>query len=201
MAGGVGSVYNPLVTDPVEIIEVGPRDGLQNDPSVLDPAVRADLVGRLLAAGAPTVEAASFVSPRAVPQMARAEEVVAGGDPALRERLTARVPNLRGDERAAAAGLRHGPAGGAAAGTMSRRNLNRSTDESMDGAEQVARAAERDGVRFGLAVGTSFGCPFEGDVDPDLVLGLAARGTAAGADEVVLADTTGMAHPEQVARL
>lgn len=177
---------------------MGPRDGLQNESSVLSAARRAELVRRLLAAGVDLVEAVAFVNPARVPQMAGADEVVAGLGGEGRERVTALIPNRRGYDRAVAGGLSQVRCVVAASATMNRKNFGVDPEGTMAEVAAVARAAGPDGVAFGLVVGTAFGCPFEGAVDPEAVLALAARGADLGAAEVVLADTTGMANPAQV---
>jgi (R)-citramalyl-CoA lyase len=187
----------------VTIIDVAPRDGLQNEPEILAPAVRAELVTRLLAAGVPCVEVGSFVNPQQVPQMAGAAEVVTRllphGDQAPRTaQLTALVPNSRGYQLAVAAGLRHVRLVLAASERLNQANFKRSVAESLADFTQIAADAVRDGVRFGVAIGAAFGCPFTGHVPAERVLAIAAQLTALGAHEIILADTTGMAVPSQV---
>lgn len=198
--------------DPVIITDVAPRDGLQNEPELLGPGAKADLVERLLAAGVPRVEIGSFVNPRQVPQMAGTAEVartladrghdLAYGDDRIRgRRFTALVPNLRGYELAAEAGLRHVRLVLAASESLNRANFKRSVDESLADLAAVARRAHADGLGFGVAIGAAFGCPFEGAVGAGAVLRIARQLAGLGADEVVLADTTGMGVPTQVAAL
>jgi hydroxymethylglutaryl-CoA lyase/(R)-citramalyl-CoA lyase len=176
----------------VTICEVGPRDGLQNERETLAPAVRAEFVDRLAAAGLPRNEAASFVRADAVPQMAGAEEVVA----AIRRRegteYSGLALNERGYDRLAAAGLDRANFTLAATDSFSRRNANQSVEEAIAAATAViARAA----LPVTLTISVAFGCPFEGRVDPGVVADLAARFPSA---EVVLADTIGVATPRQV---
>ena len=183
----------------VAICEVGPRDGLQNERDVLPPETRAELVDRLAAAGLPTVEAVSFVSAERVPQMAGAEEVV--------ERLERRdgtvyaglALNEQGYDRLRAAGLDEVRFAVAATESFSRRNANASIDEAVGTAEHVLARAREDGVRSTATISVAFGCPFEGRVDPEAVVAIAGR--LSGADEVVLADTIGVATPKQVRSL
>jgi hydroxymethylglutaryl-CoA lyase/(R)-citramalyl-CoA lyase len=180
----------------VLVCDVGPRDGLQNESAVLEPSVRAELARRLAAAGVRRVEVASFVDPARVPQMAGAEEVVAAlGEGAEWSGL---VLNERGWERLAASGLRRANLTLAATDAFNRRNGNRSLEEAVAGAEAILGAADRP-VTVTLSV--AFGCPFEGRVDPGRVAELCGRLAAAGADELVLADTIGVATPGPVRRL
>ncbi|MGI8421079.1 MAG: hydroxymethylglutaryl-CoA lyase [Gaiellaceae bacterium] len=185
----------------VSVCDVGPRDGLQNEAETLAPAVRAELVDRLAAAGMPRIEAASFVDPARVPQMAGAEEVVA----ALHRRegvvYAGLVLNERGYDRLAAAGLDEVHFSFAVSETFNRRNQGASPEESIAVAETVVARAHADGRRATITLGTAFGCPFEGEVDPTRVVELAARAAAAGADELVLADTIGAGVPRQVRAL
>ena len=179
----------------VTICDVGPRDGLQNEPETLAPAVRAEFVDRLAAAGLPSIEAASFVRADAVPQMAGAEEVVA----AIRRRegteYSGLALNEKGYDRLAAAGLDRANFTLAATDSFSRRNANQSVEEAVAAATAViARAA----LPVTLTISVAFGCPFEGRVDPGVVADLAARFPSA---EVVLADTIGVATPRQVRAL
>jgi isopropylmalate/homocitrate/citramalate synthase len=177
----------------VTICDVGPRDGLQNEEQTLEPSVRAELVNRLVAAGLPKVEAVSFVSPERVPQMAGAEEVVAGIDRRDSVAYSGLVLNEKGYERFAATGLDELHFTLAATEAFNRRNANRSVDESV---EELARIRTDNPVSVSISV--SFGCPFEGEVDPQDVLRLAERVTEAGADEVLFADTIGVGVPRQV---
>ena len=185
----------------IELVDVGPRDGLQSAAVRLTPAQRAELVRGLLAAGLPRVEAVSFVHPGRVPQMAGAEDVIGALTPEERRRCCALVLNERGYERFAAA-----PLGGlrftvAVSDDFQRRNAGMTRAEGMrQGASVIARAAA-DGVPAGAALATSFGCPFAGAVDVGEVVEVAAELVAAGASEIVFADTIGVAVPRQVRRL
>jgi isopropylmalate/homocitrate/citramalate synthase len=180
----------------VTICDVGPRDGLQNEEQTLEPSVRAELVNRLAAAGLPKVEAVSFVSPERVPQMAGAEEVVAGIDRREGVVYSGLVLNEKGYERFARTGLDELHFTLAATEAFNRRNANRSVDESV---EELARIRTDSPVSVSISV--SFGCPFEGEVDPQDVLRLAERVAEAGADEVLFADTIGVGVPRQVREL
>jgi len=181
----------------VTLCDVGPRDGLQNEPETLEPEVRAQLVRRLAAAGLPRIEAASFVDPKRVPQMARAEEVVAAtGDVAAE--LAGLVLNKRGYERLAATALDRVNVTLAATESFNRRNGNASLAGATERVERILGAAELPAT---ATISCSFGCPFEGEVDPGVVVDLAARLEAAGAAEIVLADTIGVATPGAVKTL
>ncbi len=182
----------------ITLCDVGPRDGLQNDPKLLEPAVRAQLVDRLAAAGLPRIEAVSFVNPARVPQMAGAEEVVARIDRKDGVVYAGLALNEKGYERLAATGLDEVHVAFAATQTFNRRNQNASVEESLAAAERIVRRAHADGLRATATIGVSFGCPFEGAVDPGRVLGLARALADAGADEIVFADTVGVAVPRQV---
>jgi hydroxymethylglutaryl-CoA lyase len=191
----------------VEIVEVGPRDGLQNEDRVLPTETKAEFVRRALAAGIRRVEAASFVNPRLVPQMADAEAVMGavtapGFLPDGVERGDVRfiglVLNERGLDRALAAGVDEVNVVVAASETFSRRNQNASVGAMLDAADAIAARAAEAGVGRSLVVSTAFGCPFEGEVDPDAVLAVAARALHAGYTEIALADTIGVAVPRQV---
>jgi hydroxymethylglutaryl-CoA lyase/(R)-citramalyl-CoA lyase len=177
----------------VTICDVGPRDGLQNEPQALPPAARAELVNRLAAAGVPRIEAASFVRPDAVPQMAGAEDVVGGIDRREGTEYSGLALNAKGYERLAASGLDRVNFTLAATDSFSRRNANQSVAEARAVAEEiVARSA----LPVTITISVAFGCPFEGRVDPGAVADLRER--LADADELVLADTIGVATPRAV---
>jgi hydroxymethylglutaryl-CoA lyase/(R)-citramalyl-CoA lyase len=179
----------------VTICDVGPRDGLQNEPETLAPAVRAELVTRLAAARLPRVEAVSFVRDERVPQMAGAEEVVALGVRGGAQ-LSGLVLNERGYERFAHAGLDRVNCTLAATETFNQRNGNATLDEAVARVGSIVAAA---GVPVTVTVSCAWGCPFEGEVDPAVVADLCER--FADADELVLADTIGVATPRRVQRL
>ena len=185
----------------VTICDVGPRDGLQNDPKVLDPVVRAELVGRLAQAGVKRIEAVSFVNPARVPQMAGAEEVVQAIDREDGVVYAGLALNEKGYDRLAATGLDEVHFAFAATETFNQRNSNASVDESLRAAERIVERAHRDGIRATVTIGASFGCPFEGKVDPARVLALAERLAEAETDEIVFADTIGVGVPRQVRHL
>jgi hydroxymethylglutaryl-CoA lyase len=184
---------------PIVVCDVGPRDGLQNEPETLEPSVRAQLVERLAAVGLPRVEAVSFVHPQRVPQMAGAEEVVAAVGNRDGAELAGLVLNEKGYERLAATTLDRVNVTLAATQSFSERNAGMSRDEALRQTRLILQAARRDGRPATATVSVAFGCPFEGPVDPDHVYALAHE--LADADEVVLADTIGVATPMQVKRL
>jgi len=181
----------------ITLCDVGPRDGLQNEAEALEPATRAELVNRLAAAGLPRVEAVSFVRDDRVPQMAGAEEVVAGIDPLSRRgtEYSGLVLNERGYERFAATGLDRLNATLGATEEFNRHNGNASLDEAVARVERLLAAAQ---VPATVTISVAFGCPFEGRVDPGRVAELAGRFDGA---EVVLADTIGVAAPREVRSL
>ncbi|WP_430779640.1 hydroxymethylglutaryl-CoA lyase [Actinoplanes sp. G11-F43] len=181
----------------VSLREVAPRDGLQNE-SPIDTMAKIELLDALSATGVGRIEAVSFVHPRAIPQMADADEVWAKAWHNPDVRYSALIPNTRGAQRALAAGFREIEVVVSASDTHNRRNLNRSTEESLDDIALLIPLVHEAGATLEVIVATSFGCPFEGDVDPDRVAGLVARVRAAGADRIAFGDTTGMATPRRV---
>ena len=182
----------------VTIVEVGPRDGLQNEKAAISTADKVAFVDLLSRAGLPVVEVTAFVSPKWVPQMADAADVLARIDHAPGTRYTALVPNLAGLERAHAAGVTEVAIFAAASETFSRRNINQSIDESLDTYSAVADRARALGMRVRAYLSTAFGCPFEGAVDPARVASLSAALIEMGAFEVAVSDTIGIAHPGQM---
>jgi hydroxymethylglutaryl-CoA lyase/(R)-citramalyl-CoA lyase len=176
----------------VTICDVGPRDGLQNEPETFEPAFRAELVNRLAAAGLPRVEAASFVRADAVPQMAGAEEVVAAIERRDGTEYSGLALNEKGYERLVASGLDRVNFTLAATESFSERNANQSIAEAQAAAENVIARSE---LPVTLTISVAFGCPFEGRVAPGVVAEIAARFPTA---EIVLADTIGVATPKQV---
>jgi isopropylmalate/homocitrate/citramalate synthase len=181
----------------VIVCDVGPRDGLQNEPEVLPPATRAQLVRRLAAAGVPRIEAVSFVRADRVPQMADAEDVIARVGPLEGVELSGLVLNERGWERFAATGPDRVNVTLAATEAFNLRNGNASLAEAVERAEAILTAAGDTPAT--VTISCSFGCPFEGAVDPGVVAELAAR--FAGRAEIVLADTIGVATPSAVRSL
>jgi isopropylmalate/homocitrate/citramalate synthase len=177
------------------VCDVGPRDGLQNEPDVLAPSVRAELVDKLAATGLPRIEAVSFVRDDAVPQMAGAEEVVAAVERREGTELSGLVLNERGYERLAATRLDRVNCTLAATETFNERNGNASLADAAARVERILKAADRPTT---VTISVAFGCPFEGRVEPAAVGVLVKRMRAAGAGEIVLADTIGVATPTKV---
>ena len=185
----------------VTVVEVGPRDGLQNERALVSTADKIEFVNRLTAAGHAVIEVSAFVSPKWVPQMADAAEVFAGIIRKPGTRYTALVPNLAGLDRAMAAGVTEVAVFAAASETFSRRNINQSIDDSLATYAQVCERALATGRRVRGYLSTAFGCPFEGAVDPARVADIAARLLDLGVFEVAISDTIGIAHPGQVPRV
>jgi len=184
----------------VTICDVGPRDGLQNEPETLAPAARAELVSRLAAARLPRIEAVSFVREDLVPQMAGAEDVVAAVRRRIGSELSGLVLNERGYERLRATGLERVNLTLAATEAFNRRNANASLDEAVARVEALlARDTASPAPGTTVTISCAFGCPFEGEVDPGAVADLCDR--LSGAGELVLADTIGVATPRRVRRL
>jgi isopropylmalate/homocitrate/citramalate synthase len=181
----------------VTLCDVGPRDGLQNEPETHAPGMRAELVRRLAAAGLPRIEVASFVNPERVPQMAGAEEVVAEAGEVDAE-LSGLVLNERGWERLARTSLDRVNVTLAATEEFNRRNGNATLAEATERVDRILGVADRPAT---ATISVAFGCPFEGAVDPGVVADLAERLVAAGAGEIVLADTIGVATPRPVSHL
>ncbi len=176
----------------VTICDVGPRDGLQNEPETLAPAVRAELVNRLAATGLPRIEAVSFVRDDRVPRMAGAEEVVAGIERRDGTEYAGLVLNLKGYERLRETSLDRVDLNLAATESFNRRNGNMSLDQALEQAQAILDASERPAT---VSISVAFGCPFEGRVDPGVVAALCEQ---LDTPEVVLADTIGVATPRQV---
>ena len=182
----------------VAIVEVGPRDGLQNEAALVSTADKIGFVDRLSAAGHSTIEVSAFVSPKRVPQMADAAAVFAGIERRPGVRYTALVPNLAGLDRALAAGVSEIAIFAAASETFSRRNINQSIAEAFTAYAEICRSADAAGLRVRGYLSTCFGCPFEGEVPPERVGELSARLIDLGVFEVAVSDTIGVAHPGQV---
>jgi hydroxymethylglutaryl-CoA lyase/(R)-citramalyl-CoA lyase len=183
------------------ICDVGPRDGLQNEDRVLLPAVRADLCDRLIAAGLRRIEAASFVNPKLVPQMAGAEEVIAALHRKPGAVYAGLVLNEKGYERASAAGVDEVHYAFAATDEFGRRNQNSTSEQGLQTALALVARARADRVPITVTISVAFGCPFEGPVPAARVLDLVERLMTAPPDEVCLADTIGVGVPTQVKEL
>jgi len=186
------------MTKHVTIVEVGPRDGLQNERAAVSTADKIEFVNRLSAAKLPVIEVSAFVSPKWVPQLADADQVFAGITRSPGTRYTALVPNAEGLERALAARVTEVAVFAASTETFSRKNINKSIRESLATYADVCRRAHDAGLRVRGYLSTAFGCPFEGAVPPQQVADVAARLFALGVFEVAISDTIGIAHPGQV---
>jgi isopropylmalate/homocitrate/citramalate synthase len=182
----------------VTVVEVGPRDGLQNEAALVPASAKVAFIEALASAGLSVVEATAFVSPRAIPQLADGEEVFR----AVRKREGVRypvlVPNEKGMDRAEAAGARDIAVFTAASETFNLRNTNASIEESFTRFAPVLARARRAGIRVRGYVSCAFGCPYEGRVRPELVAAVAARLHEAGCDEISIGDTIGVGVPTQV---
>ena len=190
-----------MIPPRVTVVEVGPRDGLQNEQATVSTPDKIELVNRLSAAALPVIEVSAFVSPKWVPQMADAAEVFAGITRRPGTRYTALVPNLAGLDRAMAAGVTEIAIFASSTETFSRKNINQSIDESLANYRQVCDRAIAAGLRVRGYLSTAFGCPFEGDVAVEQVATVAERIAALGVFEVSVSDTIGIAHPGQVPRV
>ncbi len=185
----------------IEIVEVGPRDGLQNETEHLSPAERVDLIEKLALAGLKQIEAGSFVSPRWVPQMAGSDVILES----LRDRddlrLPVLVPNMQGYENARAAGAREIAVFAAATESFSQKNINCSIDDSLHRFEAVCRQALADNVRIRGYISCVLGCPYEGEVDPANVVRISRDLLQLGCSEISLGDTIGVGTPDKARAL
>ena len=186
---------------PLEIVEVGPRDGLQSEPDVLATPLKLELISRLVDAGVRRVEVASFVNPKRVPQMADAEAVMAGLPKRPDVQYVGLVLNRRGFDRALAAGCTEIGMVTAATDTFAQRNQGASIEETIAAWEEIAPLARAAGIRAQVTISVSFGCPFEGEVAPARVIEIARRLAASKPVEIAIADTIGVAVPTQVTAL
>ncbi len=182
----------------VKLVEVGPRDGLQNEANPVPLAVKVELVDRLSAAGFANVEAAAFVSPQWVPQMADSAQVMAAIRRHPGTTYSALVPNLKGLDAALAAGADEVVVFSAASEAFARRNINCSIAESIARFEPVAQAAKAAGVRLRGSISCALGCPYQGEVPPAAVVAVVQRMAALGCDEIDIADTIGVGTPGRV---
>jgi hydroxymethylglutaryl-CoA lyase len=184
----------------VRIREVGPRDGFQNEPEVIATADKVRLIDMLSASGLSRLEVTSFVRPDVIPQLADAEQVLEGIKRREGVSLSVLIPNERGLERALGMRDRFDEVNLflSATETHNQRNVNRSVEESLSGLERTIAAARKEDIRCEGVISVSFGCPYEGEVPPERVFGIAERLVGAGCEEVAFGDTTGMANPRQV---
>ena len=185
----------------IEVVDVGPRDGLQNEDVHLSPEVRAELCDKLAAAGVPRIEAASFVNPKLVPQTAGAEEVMQDIQRNPDTTYAGLVLNEKGYERAVEAGVDEVRYAFPVTDTFAKKNQNTTVEEATELATKLVERSRLDGVRVSITLAAAFGCPFEGAVTPETVLGIAERVAALAPDEIVLADTIGVGVPTQVRKL
>jgi len=182
----------------VTVVEVGPRDGLQNEANVVPTTAKIQFIDALSDAGLPVIEATSFVDPRWIPQLADADDVMRGISKKVGVRYPVLVPNARGMERALAAGAREVSVFTAASETFNKRNINATIDESIERFGPVVAAARSNGVRVRGYISCSFGCPYEGAVPPDKTVAVARRLVDLGIEEVSIGDTIGVATPNQI---
>lgn len=185
----------------VKIVEVGPRDGLQNEPQSIPAAIKIALIDRLTAAGFVNIEAASFVSPKWVPQMASATDVMAAIERKPGVVYSALVPNMKGFAAAAAAGVNEVVIFGSASEAFSHKNINCSIAESIARFEEVALAAKAQGMRLRGSISCAFGCPYQGAVAPGAVADVVRGLRRLGCDEIDIADTIGVATPALVQQI
>ncbi|HCJ36151.1 MAG TPA: hydroxymethylglutaryl-CoA lyase, partial [Ktedonobacter sp.] len=182
----------------VRIVEVGPRDGLQNEKVIIPTEQKIHFITMLAEAGLPVVEATSFVSPRAIPQLSDAGAVMAGLKDLPSTKYSVLVPNLKGMEHALNAGVRSIAVFTAASESFTRHNINATIAESLANFRPVVALAQREHVAVRGYISTVFGCPYEGSVDPEKVLTVAQALLEMGIDELSLGDTIGVATPDQV---
>jgi hydroxymethylglutaryl-CoA lyase len=182
----------------VKVVDVTARDGLQNEPKPVSTQDKLALIDKLIQAGVTDIQTTSFVHPKWVPQMADAEAVAAGLGKYSGIKFSALVPNLKGYERAVAAGIRHMEFVIAASETFNRKNLNRSMAESLKLLEQTTKLALRDGVELRAGFSTCFHCPFEGRISSQAVVNAARAAREIHPWRIAVCDTDGMAFPDQV---
>jgi hydroxymethylglutaryl-CoA lyase len=200
MNDGVGALTHLDLPAAVSIREVGPRDGLQNEPPV-DTAGKIELLDALSRTGLRRIEAVSFVSPKAIPQMGDADEVWAKAARQPGVRYSALVPNLKGAQRALDAGFEEIEVVVSASQTHNRANVNRSVEESLADIERIIALAHDSEVPCEVVVSTAWGCPYEGDIPVPQVVEVARKALDLGADALAYGDTTGMATPTRVIEL
>jgi hydroxymethylglutaryl-CoA lyase len=189
------------LAETLTIHEVGPRDGLQNESTLVSTEDKADLIARLVEAGCSNVEVSSFVRPRWVPQLADAEDLIPRLPQGTDCTFWALVPNRRGMDRALESGIGAVATFMSSSETHNEKNVNRTLRESLAALREVIATAKAEGLLVRAYLSTVFGCPYEGDVDPAKVADLAGELVAAGADHISLGDTTGMGDPSSVERV
>lgn len=187
--------------DSVKIVDVGPRDGLQNEAQTIPPAIKIELINRLSKTGLPVIEVGSFVSPKWVPQMADTQNVYEGIDRQPDIRYPVLVPNMKGFEDAQKTGVQDIAVFAAASETFSQKNINCSITESIERFAPVCDAAKKSGIRVRGYISCVLGCPYEGDVDPSAVAGLSLKLLEMGCEEISLGDTIGVGTPKQAQSL
>jgi len=192
------AIRRPHLPERVTVYEVGPRDGLQNEAQTLSLEVRAAFIDRLTEAGLPAIEVGSFVSPKAVPQLADTEQLYRRIHPASGVRYPALVPNEKGLDRALRAGVREIAVFTAASETFNRKNINAGVDESIERFRPVIARAKEEKVRVRAYVSTAFGCPYEGDIAPEAVREVVHKLLDLSVDEISISDTIGVATPSDV---
>ena len=185
------------MNDFVTMVEVGPRDGLQNEKHKLSTTTKIELIERLANCGIPVIEAGSLVSPRWVPQMADTDAVLAGMNPLSGTRYPVLIPNLKGFERAMDAGVKEIAIFTAASESFSQRNTNCSIDESLARLRPVLEQAKATGIRVRGYVSCVLGCPYQGKIEAEAVAAVCSRLMHMGCDEISLGDTTGVGTPAQ----
>ena len=191
-----------MTPEQIIITDVGPRDGLQNQPKILSLEQRIALIEALSAAGLPQIEAGSFVSPRAVPAMAGTDQVFGSlQSTGFKTSTIALIPNMKGYQLARAAGVKTVTMVLYASDGMAQKNVAMSMAEAEEVTLEILRLAKQDGIEVIATIAVAFECPFDGLTDPSVVETIAAKFLAAGADQLVLADTIGAAHPQQVREL
>jgi isopropylmalate/homocitrate/citramalate synthase len=192
------AIHRPHLPERVTVYEVGPRDGLQNESETLSVDTRAEFIDALAEAGLPAIEVGSFVSPKAIPQLADTEELYRRIRPVSGVRYPALVPNEKGLERALSVGVREIAVFTAASETFNRKNINAGVDESIERFRPVVARAKEEKVRVRGYVSTVFGCPYEGDVAPEAVREVVHKLLDLSIDEISLGDTIGVATPADV---
>ena len=185
----------------VKVCEMGPRDGLQNEPGVVSTADKVRYVDLLTASGLPLIETTSFVRPDTIPQLTDAEAVMAGIEQLPGVTYLCLVPNMRGLARARAAGVRAIAVFTAASQSFTKRNINMTIEESLDAFREVVAAARADGMWIRGYISTAFGCPYEGDVPIESVVRVASALAEMAVDELSIGDTIGVGTPDQVVKL